>query len=53
MEQSAREDFCHSGPIALGTLCVIDRQPRRLSDEQRTALRDLADEVMEQIRIRT
>ncbi|HMY10786.1 MAG TPA: GAF domain-containing protein, partial [Turneriella sp.] len=36
--------------FALGTLCVIDRQPRSLTQEQRTALRDLADEVMEHIR---
>ena len=38
--------------FALGTLCVIDRQPRSLTQEQRTALRDLADEVMEHIRVR-
>ncbi|MFZ5630656.1 MAG: PAS domain-containing protein [Spirochaetota bacterium] len=38
--------------FALGTLCVIDRQPRSLTQEQRTALRDLADEVMEHLRIR-
>lgn len=34
---------------ALGTLCVIDRQPRRLSTEQRRALALLAEEVMDQI----
>lgn len=30
----------------LGSLCVIDRVPRKLSDEQKDALRTLADEVM-------
>jgi diguanylate cyclase len=31
---------------ALGTLCVIDRKPRRLSESQRTALRQLAQTVL-------
>jgi PAS domain S-box-containing protein len=30
----------------IGTLCVADRQPRRLKDEQRTALRALARQVV-------
>src|ERR1700744_5536127 len=30
----------------LGSLCVIDRVPRKLTHEQRNALRTLADEVM-------
>ncbi|MFI5159461.1 MAG: PAS domain S-box protein, partial [Sphingobacteriales bacterium] len=30
----------------LGSLCVIDRVPRKLTDEQKDALRTLADEVM-------
>jgi len=33
----------------LGTLCVIDRQPRRLNADERLALRDLADLVMLEI----
>src|SRR5207244_1443465 len=33
----------------LGTLCLIDRQPRRLSDEQLAVLRDLADIVSNEI----
>lgn len=36
----------------LGTLCVIDRQPRRLSEHQRQALRLLAQEVMDVIQLR-
>jgi PAS domain S-box-containing protein len=31
---------------ALGTLCVIDRQPRKLSDDQKRALQLLAQEVV-------
>ncbi|GAB4568940.1 MAG: hypothetical protein Tsb0020_22890 [Haliangiales bacterium] len=34
---------------ALGTLCVIDREPRQLSEYQRRALALLADEVIDQI----
>lgn len=36
----------------LGTLCVIDRQPRILSDAQKTVLRDLADMVMDEMELR-
>lgn len=31
---------------ALGTLCVVDRKPKRLSDDQRKALRAVAEEVV-------
>lgn len=37
---------------ALGTLCVIDRKPRTLSEEDRQFLRDLADCAEEQISAR-
>jgi signal transduction histidine kinase/ActR/RegA family two-component response regulator len=37
---------------ALGTLCVIDRRPRRLDDATRSALRTLADQVMAQVNLR-
>jgi signal transduction histidine kinase len=37
---------------ALGTLCVIDHQPRRLDKETREALRTLADQVMAQVNLR-
>lgn len=36
----------------LGTLCVIDRAPRRLSPEQRSALRALSRQVMQQLELR-
>jgi len=36
----------------LGTLCVIDRTPRRLTLEQRNALKTLADEVMVRFELR-
>ena len=37
---------------ALGALCVIDRQPRELSAEQRSALRTLSHVVVTQLRLR-
>ncbi|WP_417518958.1 ATP-binding protein [Marinobacter sp.] len=37
---------------ALGTLCVIDRKPRTLSEDDRQSLRDLADCAEEQISAR-
>ena len=36
----------------LGTLCVIDRVPRQLSQEQQEALRVLAHQVMAQFELR-
>lgn len=38
---------------ALGTLCVIDRKPRVLSEEDQQCLRDLADCIEEQISARS
>jgi two-component system sensor histidine kinase/response regulator len=37
---------------ALGALCVIDRRPRELSAEQRSALRTLSHVVVTQLRLR-
>src|SRR5262249_32010562 len=37
---------------ALGTLCVIDKVPRELSSDQKTALRVLARHVMTQLELR-
>ncbi len=36
----------------LGTLCIIDRKPRVLDEQQRTALRALARQVMVQLELR-
>ncbi len=41
----------HDG-FALGTLCVIDNKPRRLSDSQREGLAQLAKAIMELLRER-
>ncbi len=37
---------------ALGTLCVLDRRPRELTIDQRTALRTIADAILEQFESR-
>lgn len=37
--------------LPLGTLCVLDRKPRRLGDGARRALRLLADQVMRQLEL--
>ena len=37
---------------ALGTLCVIDRKPRNLSEEQMESLRALSRQVMDQLELR-
>jgi PAS domain S-box-containing protein len=37
---------------ALGTLCVLDRKPRELTIEQKTALRAIADAILEQFESR-
>jgi hypothetical protein len=38
--------------FALGTLCAIDRRPRQLSTEQKTAMRALARQVMALLELR-
>ncbi|MDP9040197.1 MAG: sensor domain-containing diguanylate cyclase [Acidobacteriota bacterium] len=38
--------------FALGTLCVIDRRPRRLTEQQRDAMRVLARQVMGRVELR-
>jgi diguanylate cyclase (GGDEF)-like protein len=40
------------GGSALGTICVIDQEPRQLSDEQRAALAALSRQVMGQLELR-
>ena len=37
---------------ALGTLCVIDREPRKLSEKQKLSLRVLARQVVTQLQLR-
>ena len=41
-----------AGGVRLGTLCVIDRMPRGLSDAQRTQLRELARAAAEALELR-
>ncbi len=36
----------------LGTLCIIDREPRSLTDEQKSMLQDLASLVMDELELR-
>ena len=38
--------------FALGTLCIIDNEPRHLDDKQLKALSDLASQVMVQLQLR-
>lgn len=38
--------------MRLGSLCVVDMVPRKLSDEQKDALKTLAGEVMSHLRLR-
>ena len=38
--------------LAIGTLCVLDDKPRRLTDLQRQTLRTLANQVMNQLELR-
>jgi len=38
---------------AVGTICVIDREPRKLSDDQKHALRILADQAASQLELRS
>jgi GAF domain-containing protein len=42
----------NSEGLALGTLCAIDRKPRRLSPVQKRAMRALARQVMELLELR-
>ena len=37
--------------VALGSLCVLDRRPRRLGDKERHALRILAHQVMQRLEL--
>lgn len=37
--------------LPLGSLCVLDRRPRRLGDDQRRGLRILADQVMQRLEL--
>ncbi|CTQ50442.1 histidine kinase dimerization/phosphoacceptor domain -containing protein [Jannaschia donghaensis] len=37
--------------VSLGSLCVLDRRPRRLGDTERRALRILADQVMQRLEL--
>lgn len=43
--------FSYDG-LALGSLCVLDREPRKLNDQQRQALAALARQVHDQMELR-
>ena len=40
------------GGLNIGTLCALDRRPRRLTDKQRQLLSDLADIVIDELELR-
>lgn len=43
--------YAHNG-LPVGTLCVIDKQPKKLTDDQQEALFALARQVMSQLELR-
>jgi signal transduction histidine kinase len=40
------------GGVNIGTLCALDRKPRKLTDKQRQLLSDLADIVIDELELR-
>ncbi|MGB5370345.1 MAG: ATP-binding protein [Flavobacteriaceae bacterium] len=44
--------LCDANGLPLGTLCVIDHEPRSLSQRQRNSLRSLAKQVMNILQLR-
>lgn len=48
----AGAQLCSSDQLPLGTLCVIDRRPRQLSERQYTALEALSRQVQAQLELR-
>jgi anti-sigma regulatory factor (Ser/Thr protein kinase) len=48
----AGAQLCSSDELPLGTLCVLDRKPRQLSDGQHSALEALSRQVQAQLELR-
>jgi anti-sigma regulatory factor (Ser/Thr protein kinase) len=48
----AGAQLCSSDALPLGTLCVLDRKPRRLSENQFSALKALSRQVQAQLELR-
>ncbi len=48
----AAAPLCTSDGFNLGTICVIDRQPRQITDEEKSILKDLAAIVIDELELR-
>ena len=48
----AAAPLCTSDGFNLGTICVIDRQPRQITEEEKSILKDLAAIVIDELELR-
>lgn len=49
----AGASLVHEGSHVLGTICVIDFKPKTLSDQQKTALKNLANQAVKLLELRS